>query len=228
MTLSVPRKLSEEELAKIDTFIRTVSPETTPWQPTESQAERDAEVPSRIKKLLLELLPLSVNDHLVSRYLKKLNESSNQNEIYYWLSAIKDFHTKFSDAANKGGKLYQVVFREAARLALETSIGFSTQAINDFSKLELFPNQEKLMQSTQELIASYKAKRVTINIREDEFRNISMEGDIIKQVLKKLPKPLVFRTRSDTAALKQSCALDAVSPLKPAKPLKPLKLQLSQ
>ncbi len=212
MTLSIPRKLSKEEKAKIDTFVRSVRPEMTTWQPTESQGEYDAKIPEDIKKLLLELIPLSVNDHLL-RYLDLLNNKRcNQNQIYFWLKSIKEYHSSFSDAENKGGELYQVVFREAARLALETSIGFATDTMNSLAARPLFTNKAKLMEIAKELIELFKSKG-----------GLTQEKTI-NQVLAKQPKPILFRSRSDTAALGRSCALDTVDPRQPAQPLTPLVL----
>ncbi len=234
------RKLAQAELKKIDTFVSSVKVKLTSYQPSSSQQELDAQVPGKIKELLLKLLPLSVNDHLLSNYLQQLNKQYDQDAILYWLEAIEKLSPKMrtSDTFKDEGLVHQVLFREAARLAINTSINFTVNALSATSKLPSKISPEMLMTLTKEYIERFKKQQQDdmangvdkeLNGAYGFYYDTNVNSQLLRdEVLTKHPELIVItktkllRTRSDSAAIESPCHTKELSPLRPHKPVNDL------
>lgn len=231
------RKLLKEELKAIDAFVKTVQAEITPWQPTDSQQARDSEIPEEIKEMLLKLLPKSVNDHLLTKYLPFLNKSNYQDGILYWLNAIDRLsgNMKTSGRYNTTDKVHQILFREATRIAMETSLNFAAYTLNLITKLPYAITPALLMDFAPIAITRFKEqKEQDCRAGKDKesgaygyvYHTYVDEDTLRSSLLAKHPAivkfnpTLLHRTRSDSAALQHtSTKASSMSPLRPHEPV---------
>lgn len=234
------RKLTSAEIKQVSIFVSSVRPKMTSYQPTMSQQELDAQVPGQIEELLLQLLPLSINDHLLTNYLQHLNKQYDQDAIYSWLKAIETLSPKMktSEKFSNDGLVHQVLFREAARLAYETSINFTVNALSATAKLPSKISPEMLMTLTKEYIERFKKQKQDdiANGVDKEFNgaygfyyDTNVNSQILKdEVLARHPEVMVItkrkllRTRSDSAAIETQSHTKETSPLRPHKPVNDL------
>jgi hypothetical protein len=229
------RTLSKEEILKVKAFAKSVGPTITPWQPTYSQNERDAMVPSLIKDLLMELIALSSNDHLVD-YAKSLKNHENQEEILSWLQAIKALNVKMTKDTllnqNYLYSLYRNIYRVALYLARDTNLTFAANALNALSQIWQSLSKESLLEKVEPLKnlfnsaqANKPAKR---DLYEPEYPVYISTEDIIKHLEPKRRPALLYRAYSDSAIIAQLRAeqgkkYDEMSPLKPRRLLTPFR-----
>lgn len=231
------RKLSTNEINEISKFTSKLRVYTTPWQPTASQQEYDEKTPGKIKELLLRLLPKSINDHLISKYLPHLNTNNYQDAILSWLESIDALSSnmKHSDTFKDDGLVHQVLFREATRLAIETSMRFASHTLAVITKLPYFTSPEALMKLSLEAIERFnKQKSDDIRLGIDKeatgaygyYYETFIDSETLReQLLAKQPAVIRFnpkilhRTRSDSAAMRHTKDANVVSPIRFYQPI---------
>lgn len=225
------RTLTQLEIKKIKEFANSVSAVLTPWQPSDSQQMRDANVPKLIKKLLFELVALSSNDHLVD-YAKSLEQYENQEDILHWLEGIKALNSKMTKGMMYDQEslysLYRNIYRVALYLGRDTNLIFASNALHALSQLSASLTKEELIAKVEPLKAMFHQAQANKppkqNAYEPDYSAYVYIDEIVDMLQPKPPrKPLLYRSRSDSAALDKLCSTshkkyEAVSPLTPVKP----------
>ncbi len=237
------RKLSANEKKAITTFVKTLKVHITPWQPSDSQQEIDIKRPTEVAELLLTLLPKSINDHLLSKYLPHLNKDANQDTIFYWLQSINNLSSnmKCTNKFKNEALVNQVLFREATRLAIGTSMSFATHTLNVMAKLPYLLSPEVLMKLTLVAIERFNEQRSNdIRAGKDKeatgaygfYYETFIDSETLRdQLLAKQPALIRFdpqklhRTRSDSAAVRHIEGANVVSPLRPYQPIDKSKIR---
>ncbi len=229
------RKLSKQEILKIKTFSESVGAIITPWQPTNSQSERDSAVPGMIEDLLLSLVPLSSNDHLVN-YAQSLKTSENQEEILAWLQGIKALNAKMTqgDLLDQDSlySLYRNIYRVAFYLGRDTNLNFATNALNALSQLWQSLSKESLLEKVKPLITLFTIaeanKPPKQNFFDPDFPVYVSTEEIIKHLEPTRRPTLLYRACSDSVIIAQVRAEqlkrnDEISPLKPGRVFAPFR-----
>lgn len=228
------RKLTTQEREKIEKFSNSVCAVITPWQPTDSQSERDSAVPRLIKNLLLKLVPLSSNDHLVD-YAESLKNHENQEEILSWLQATDALNEKMTKGKlfdqESLYSLYRNIYRVALYLGRDTNLVYAANALSVLSQLKQPLSKESLIAKIKPLIALYmKAqddKAPKLNYYEPDYPAYVSPEEILEHLEPKRRPTLLYRACSDTAVItklraEQHKKHDEMSPLKPRKLFVPL------
>lgn len=228
------RILTVQERQKIEKFSNSVSAVITPWQPTDSQNDRDSAVPGLIKNLLLKLVALSSNDHLVD-YAESLKDHENQEEILSWLEAINALNNKMTKGKlfdqESLYSLYRNIYRVALYLGRDTNLHFAANALNVLSQLSQPLSKELLLAKVKPLITLFKTaqnnKPPKLNYYEPDYPAYISKEEIHEHLEPKRRPRLLYRTCSDTAVItkvrgEQHKKYDEVSPLKPRKLFAPL------
>ncbi len=213
------RTLSALEIKKIDAFVATVGPEITAAQPIYNSFDADIPdpTPQKIRKRLVQLIALSNNDHLLN-YLQRLNTSDNQVDILMWLDGIYAAQKNIVDAnLNDNDKLYRNIYRQAASLAIDTSLCFAANTFKAISQLPYPSNLKKVIafvQEAKEAYASENAKNRLRNSFEQYGFSTYLSVEELKQVLlKHSPAPVLYRSRSAISP-RDVNAINTLSPLR--------------